>query len=147
MIMIQVNNTNNNDNISNDLIKICDDLYTYKNSANCYPYTVHPSIWKTESIIKMFKTYPNSIYRNFEVDVSDYVNSNLNVFRLAYSKNALQSNGCKLSPFFQHIHRVNFRLFNHYDDFFDLRESYIKLVKDYNLDMTKRRMRRWDESV
>lgn len=138
---------NNCDSNTDNLIKITDDIYTYYNSVISYPYSVHPSIWNKESLINIFINHKNSIYRNIELDVSNYVNNNFKVFRLANIGKTIQTNGCKLLPFFQYIHIINFRYFNHYDDFADLRETYLKLIDDYKLDMTKRRMRKWDEPL
>lgn len=138
---------NNGDMNKENLIQICDDTYTYNNSVSSYQYTVHPSIWKTDSIYTMFANHKNSIYRNIELDVANYVNIHFKVFRLANIGTTLKSNGCKLKPFFQYIHLLNFRCFNHYDDFIDLKETYLNMVERFKLDMTKRRMRRWDEPL
>ena len=138
---------NNGDINKENLIKIADDIYTYDNSITSYHYTVHPSIWKRDSIYNMFAFHKDSVYRNIESDVANYVSTNLKVFRLANIGTVVRTNGCKLNPFFQYIHLLNFRCFNHYDDFIDLKETYLNMVDRFKLDLTKRRIRRWDEPL
>jgi len=137
----------NDDTKVHDLIEIAEDVYTYHNSVPHYPYSVHPSIWKTESLNTMFVAHRTSIYRNIEFDVSNFVEQNFKVFRLANKGKVIQTNGSKLLSVFEYIHIINFRCFNHYDDFADLRETYLKIIETYKLDMTKRRVRKWDEPL
>jgi hypothetical protein len=95
----------------------------------------------------MFAFHKDSVYRNIESDVANYVSTHLKVFRLANIGTVVRTNGCKLNPFFQYIHLLNFRCFNHYDDFIDLKETYLNMVDRFKLDLTKRRIRRWDEPL
>ena len=137
----------NADNNKENLIKITDDIYTYNNSAPYYQYTVNPSIWRRDSIYNMFAFHKDSIYRNIELDVGNYVSTHLKVFRLANVGTVVRTNGCKLNSFFQYIHLLHFRCFNHCDDFIDLKETYLNIVDRFKLDMTKRRIRRSDEPL
>jgi len=137
----------NSENSNPNLIKISDDIYTYENSVSSYPYTVHPCIWNRDSLFQMFLNHKNSTYRNIEIDVSDYVFRTMKVFRFANVGKTLSTNGCRLLSYFKHIHIINFRMFNHFDDFGDLKVEYENLFKRFNFDITKRRMRRCDEPL
>ena len=137
----------NDDNKIDNLIEITEGVYTYHNSVPCYQYSVHPSIWKTDSLYATFAAHRSSIYRNIEIDVSNFVEQNFKVFRFANKGKVIQTNGSKLVSVFEYIHMVNFRCFSHYDDFADLRETYLNIIDTYKLDMTKRHMRKWDDPL
>jgi hypothetical protein len=108
---------------------------------NLYPLSVHPTIWKITSLIKLLNKLENVDYRHFEdYENQIYVHNNFKIRRFGRISNSIKTNTLNLSPIFTFFRITHYRKI--YDNGFssdnaELNNDYKQIFNRYNLSNIK----------
>jgi hypothetical protein len=116
-------------------INIKDDIYKMRNDDH-YIYSVYPTIWNKQTLIKLFEKFPDKTYRNIEeIDVQDYVSKLENYYLWNAEKSIPKGCSSELLPHIIKYLHVILRgkwILKWYKD--DIN----KLSNEYNIDLNLR---------
>jgi hypothetical protein len=123
----------------NDIFITC--AHNRNISKNFYtPYDVGPSIWKKETLINSMNAFNNYSYRDIENSgIQDYLTSK-RIYAITRSSNydSHYQIGRPFSTYFKFLHILVRGKWFESKYYMDLSENFDKIIKEYNIDISKR---------
>ena len=121
--------------VKNYNIKLCDLNSAHGNTLT--PYDVCPAIWKTDSLKKLFNTFPNETYRTSELneELQIFCRNNLRCFGL--QKINAKIYYCLGRPYFEYFKILHITIKNELmlpvDVYMDVKNEFLYFLEKYKL--------------